>query len=150
MDRRRAGAVRALGDVVPGRLGVDLWRGTRRDLERVAARRRPLEPAVGARCPRRVPEAGVIRGTGRRALRKVISIRRQLFPSREAAAWKRAWHQAELTPRFTPGTIRMLDYRLQYSDLLSFCVQWQDIFVKRCLDFQAGTDAPRILDCGAN
>jgi FkbM family methyltransferase len=46
--------------------------------------------------------------------------------------------------------IQMLDYRLQYSDLLSFCVQWQDIFVKRCLDFQAATDAPRILDCGAN
>jgi FkbM family methyltransferase len=68
----------------------------------------------------------------------------------EAAAWKRAWHRAELTPRFTPGTIQMLDYRLQYSDLLSFSVQWQDIFVKRCLDFQVATDAPRILDCGAN
>jgi FkbM family methyltransferase len=92
----------------------------------------------------------VIWGTGRRALRKATAIRRQLFPSPEAAAWKRAWHQAELTPRFTPGTIQMLDYRLQYSDLLSFCLQWQDIFVKRCLDFQASTDAPRILDCGAN
>jgi FkbM family methyltransferase len=92
----------------------------------------------------------VIRGTGRRALRKATAIRRQFFPPPETAAWKRAWHQAELTPRFTPGTIRMLDFRLQYSDLLTFCVQWQDIFVKRCLDFQASTDAPRILDCGAN
>jgi FkbM family methyltransferase len=92
----------------------------------------------------------VIRGTGRRALRKAAAIRRDLFPSPEAAAWKRAWHQAELTPRFTPGTIRMLGYRLRYSDLLSFAVQWQDIFVKRCLDFQAATDSPRILDCGAN
>ena len=77
-------------------------------------------------------------------------MRRQLFPSPEAAAWKQAWHLAELKPRFTPGTIRMLDYELRYSDLLSFCVQWQDIFVKRCLDFQSATDAPRILDCGAN
>ena len=92
----------------------------------------------------------MIRGTGRRALRKASAIGRQLFPSPEAAAWKQAWHLAELTPRFTPGTIRMLDYRLQYSDLLSFCVQWQDIFVKRCLDFEAASDAPRILDCGAN
>jgi len=92
----------------------------------------------------------VIRGTGRRALRKATAIRRQLFPSPEAAAWKQAWHLAELTPRFTPGTIRMLDYQLQYSDLLSFCVQWQDIFVKRSLDFQAVTASPRILDCGAN
>jgi FkbM family methyltransferase len=92
----------------------------------------------------------MIRGTGRRAIRKVTAIRRELFPSPEAAAWKRAWHQAELVPRFAPGTIQMLDYRLQYSDLLSFCVQWQDIFVKRCLEFQSVTDAPRILDCGAN
>jgi FkbM family methyltransferase len=92
----------------------------------------------------------VIRGTGRRALRKALAIRRQLFPSPEVAAWKRAWHQAELTPRFTPGTMQMLDYRLRYSDLLSFCFQWQDIFVKRCLDFQASTETPRILDCGAN
>lgn len=44
----------------------------------------------------------------------------------------------------------MLDYDLQYLDLLSFCPQWQDIFVKRVLDFQPATDAPRILDCGAN
>jgi FkbM family methyltransferase len=79
-----------------------------------------------------------------------LAIRRQLFPSPEVAAWKRAWHQAELTPRFTPGTMQMLDYRLRYSDLLSFCFQWQDIFVKRCLDFQASTETPRILDCGAN
>ena len=92
----------------------------------------------------------MIRGTGRRVLRKASAIGRQLFPSPEAAAWKQAWHLAELTPRFTPGTIRMLDYRLQYSDLLSFCVQWQDIFVKRCLDFEAASDTPRILDCGAN
>lgn len=92
----------------------------------------------------------MIRGTGRRALRKARTLRKQLFLSPEAAAWKEAWHLAELTPRFTPGTVRMVDYRLQYSDLLSFCAQWQDIFVKRCLEFQAPSDAPRILDCGAN
>jgi FkbM family methyltransferase len=92
----------------------------------------------------------MIRGTGRRAIRKAAAIRRRLFPSPAAAAWKRAWHQAELTPRFAPGVIQMLGYRLRYSDLLTLCIQWQDIFVKRCLDFQAATDAPRILDCGAN
>ena len=92
----------------------------------------------------------MIRGTGRRALRKAATIRRRLFPSPEAAAWKQAWHLAELVPRFAPGTIQMLDYRLQYSDLMTLCVQWQDIFVKQCLEFQSLTDAPRILDCGAN
>lgn len=44
----------------------------------------------------------------------------------------------------------MLDYDLRYSDLLSFCPQWQDIFVKRVLDFRPAADTPRILDCGAN
>jgi FkbM family methyltransferase len=33
---------------------------------------------------------------------------------------------------------------------MTLCVQWQDIFVKRCLEFQPINDAPRILDCGAN
>ncbi|MCU1385625.1 MAG: methyltransferase FkbM family [Acidobacteria bacterium] len=92
----------------------------------------------------------MIQGTARRALRKAAAMQRWLWPSPDAAAWKRAWHQAELTPRFTPGRIQMRDYDLQYSDLLTLCVQWQDIFVKRCLDFAAATDAPRILDCGAN
>src|SRR5262245_12196125 len=91
-----------------------------------------------------------MRGTLRRARRKAGAIRRRLFEPAEMAAWRRAWHQAETTPRFTPGVIRMLDYELRYSDLLSFCPQWQDIFVKRVLDFRSPTDAPRILDCGAN
>ena len=91
-----------------------------------------------------------MRGTLRRAKRKAGAIRRRLFESPEPAAWRRAWHRAETTPRFTPGRIRMLDYDLQYSDLLSFCPQWQDIFVRRALEFRAATDAPRILDCGAN
>jgi FkbM family methyltransferase len=76
--------------------------------------------------------------------------RRWLFPAPEKAAWRRAWHRAEITPRYTPGLIRMLDYELQYSDLLTFCPQWDDIFVKRTLDFLAATPSPRILDCGAN
>jgi len=76
--------------------------------------------------------------------------RRWLFPGPDKAAWRRAWHLAETTPRFTPGTIRMTDYQLQYSDLLSFCPQWEDIFVKRTLEFRTGRATPRILDCGAN
>jgi len=89
-------------------------------------------------------------GTFRRARRKAAAIRRRVFPTPETAAWRRAWHRAETTPRFTPGRIRMMQYDLQYSDLLSFCPQWQDIFVRRVLDFDAGVAAPRILDCGAN
>lgn len=44
----------------------------------------------------------------------------------------------------------MLDYDLEYSDLLSFCPQWHDIFVQGALEFRTTTASPRILDCGAN
>jgi FkbM family methyltransferase len=91
-----------------------------------------------------------MRGTLKRARRKAGAISRRIFEPAEMAAWRRAWHQTETTPRFTPGAIRMLDYELRYSDLLSFCPQWHDIFVKRTLDFRCANDAPRILDCGAN
>ena len=89
-------------------------------------------------------------GTYRRAVRKLGAIRRRVFERPEKAAWRRAWHQAEVTPRFTPGTIRMMDYAVRYSDLLTFCPQWEDIFVKRVLAFTSASPAPRILDCGAN
>jgi FkbM family methyltransferase len=91
-----------------------------------------------------------MRGTLRRARRKVGAIRRRLFETPEQAAWRSAWHRAETTPRFTPGTIRMMEYDIRYSDLLSFCPQWESIFVKRALEFRSASRTPRILDCGAN
>jgi len=75
---------------------------------------------------------------------------RQLFPTPEVAAWRYADQLARTVPRRTAGSIRMLDYELQYPDLLSICSQWHDIFVQGALEFRAASDAPRILDCGAN
>jgi FkbM family methyltransferase len=75
---------------------------------------------------------------------------RQLFPSPEVAALRRAQECARAMPRFTPGSIRMLDYQLQYADLLSLCPQWHDIFIDGALEFRSDSDAPRILDCGSN
>lgn len=89
-------------------------------------------------------------GMYRRARRKLGAIKRRVFESPEKAAWRSAWHQAEVTPRFTPGRIRMMDLDVRYSDLLSFCPQWEDIFVHRTLAFTSASAAPRILDCGAN
>jgi len=86
----------------------------------------------------------------RRARRLAGSVRRSCFPTPEIRAWRRACRLAETTPRFTPGTIRMMDYQLEYGDLLSFCPQWEDIFVAESLAFHSPTPAPRILDCGAN
>ncbi len=75
---------------------------------------------------------------------------RQLFPSPAVAAWRHAEDRARAVPRFTPGSIRMLDYELQYSDLLSFCPQWHDIFVDGALEYRTDSTTPRILDCGGN
>jgi FkbM family methyltransferase len=89
-------------------------------------------------------------GALRRARRTLGAIRRRVFESPEQASWRRAWHQAETTPRYTAGTIRMMDYSIRYSDLLTLCPQWRDIFVKRTLALTCATASPRILDCGAN
>lgn len=75
---------------------------------------------------------------------------RQLFPSPEVAAWRHAQECARAVPRYTPGSIRMLDYEVRYADLLSFCWEWHDIFVDDALEYRADSAAPRILDCGAN
>jgi FkbM family methyltransferase len=75
---------------------------------------------------------------------------RQFFPTPEMAAWRHADQMAGTIPRHTAGSIRMLDYELQYADLLSFCPQWHDIFVQGALEFQTPSASPRILDCGAN
>jgi FkbM family methyltransferase len=85
-----------------------------------------------------------------RAIRTLGAIRRRIFESPEKAAWRTACQRAEVTPRFTPGQIALMDLELRYADLLTLCPQWDDIFVKRTLAFTSATPSPRILDCGAN
>ncbi|HET6958439.1 MAG TPA: FkbM family methyltransferase [Vicinamibacterales bacterium] len=89
--------------------------------------------------------------SGRRsAIRTLGAIRRRIFESPEKAAWRTACRQANVTPRFTPGQIKLMDLDVHYADLLTLCPQWDDIFVKRALEFATSSPAPRILDCGAN
>jgi FkbM family methyltransferase len=88
--------------------------------------------------------------TLRRLRRAAGAVKRQVAPSPAVAAWRHACREAERTPRRTPGTIGLGGYHLRYTDLLTVCPQWKDIFVDRSLAFAADTDAPRILDCGAN
>jgi FkbM family methyltransferase len=86
-----------------------------------------------------------------RSLRRAAgSVRRWAFPAPELAAWRQACRQAERTPRFTPGRIRLMGYDLGYVDLLTLCPQWQDLFVRQMLRFEADQPAPRIIDGGAN
>ncbi len=82
--------------------------------------------------------------------RAATAIKRQLNPTPELAAWQHAESIAATVPRRTPGRIRLLDYDIEYADLLSFCPQFHEIFVARGLEFQTTSWAPRILDCGAN
>lgn len=82
--------------------------------------------------------------------RAASAIKRQLKPTPEAAAWQHAEAVAATVPRRTPGRIALLDYDIEYADLLSFCPQFHDIFVERALEFQTTSTSPRILDCGAN
>jgi FkbM family methyltransferase len=86
----------------------------------------------------------------RRMRRSVGITKRWLMPSTEEAAWRRACRIAERTPRLTPGKIELGPYSLRYSDLLTLCPQWHDIFVLGSLAFETTHAAPRILDCGAN
>lgn len=86
----------------------------------------------------------------KRARRTLGAIRRRIFESPEKAAWRTACQQAEVTARFTPGQIRLMDLDVRYADLLTLCPQWDDLFVKRTLAFTTTSPAPRILDCGAN
>ena len=84
------------------------------------------------------------------ARRAAGAIYRQINPSPEVAALRRLEAAAGSVPRRTPGRISLLDYDLEYADLLSFCPQFDEIFVKHGLEFQTTSASPRILDCGAN
>src|SRR5207248_3567332 len=156
LDRRRARAVRARRHGVARRRRLDRAAIPGHRVVGVAARRRALEPAVGARHPGPVAAAdadGRPRTMNRllsRIRRAAGATRRRLAPSPEVAAWRRACRLAERTPRYTHGEIELGPYTLQYSDLLTLCPQWDDIFVRRSLAFTTPAQAPRILDCGAN
>ena len=86
----------------------------------------------------------------RRGRRLAGGAKRRLFPRPEVAAWNKAKRAAEGVPRFARGRIRLLDYDLEYVDLLTVCPQWHDLFVRETFQVELGTDSPRIVDCGAN
>jgi FkbM family methyltransferase len=86
----------------------------------------------------------------RRIRRSAGAAKRWLTPSAEVVAWHHACRVSDRTARFTPGEIELGRYTVRYSDLLTLCPQWHDIFVAKSLAFETTSAAPRILDCGAN
>ncbi len=53
------------------------------------------------------------------------------------------------TPRYTPGRIQIADLDVEYTDVLSFYMEFKDIFVNRIYHFETRSDAPIIIDGGA-
>ena len=84
------------------------------------------------------------------ARRAAGAIRRELFPKPEIVAFRRLEAAARSVPRRTAGRIALLDYDIEYADLLSFVPQFHSIFIDGVLAFNTPGASPRILDCGAN
>ena len=90
---------------------------------------------------------GVFRLTAQRATRLA---RRNLSLTPDQKSLRKAQRKAATMPRYTPGTVTLGRYRIEYGDLVTVLPQWNDMFIEGSLRFRAGTDAPRVLDCGAN
>src|SRR4051812_35002879 len=124
---------------------MDYRRRARSRLGRLAPGRLALEPAVGPERPRTFSRA--MNSTLKFARGAAGMLYRRLAPSPEVAAWRRLDAMAASVPRRTPGRVRVLDYDIEYADLLSFCPQFDEIFVRRNLEFHTTEGTPRILDC---
>lgn len=72
--------------------------------------------------------------------------RRQVQPSPEQVEQERL----AALPRYTPTTTQLLDHSVEVVDACTFLGGSQEIFGKGIYEFKAGTDAPYIIDCGAN
>lgn len=53
-------------------------------------------------------------------------------------------------PRNSAFQVKFLNYLITVPDALSFIYQYKDIFVKESYKFTSDTNAPVIIDCGAN
>jgi FkbM family methyltransferase len=53
-------------------------------------------------------------------------------------------------PRYEPRRVDVCGKEFQIPDGPSFCASYQEIFKDEIYRFRAGTDAPLIVDCGAN
>ena len=58
--------------------------------------------------------------------------------------------ELESVPRYTPGTIRVKGWDIEYLDAASFVSAFDNVVVQRTNDFVHPNDHPVILDCGAN
>ncbi len=86
-----------------------------------------------------------------RLLRSLASrAKRRLRPTPAEAAWRQIVAAGARAPRYSAGRLSLCGLDIEYPDALSLAPQWHDLFVRQTLAFTSATDAPRVLDCGAN
>ena len=83
----------------------------------------------------------------------IKSIRKEL--SRTRKRWKRVdpstpFQELLTAPRYQPMTVEVQGQPFGIADSLSFYWSYQEIFEKEIYRFDCRSDAPRIVDCGAN
>lgn len=98
----------------------------------------------------RIPWTASARYAAAQLRRRAGAVYRALRPSRDEADWRRACRRSALVPRYAPGEVRLGPFVVEYTDLISTCPQWHDLFVRESLRFAASSPSPRVLDCGAN
>ena len=77
-------------------------------------------------------------------------VQHDLWPTAERAVLHELERRAGSEARRTPGRIAMPPYEFEYADAMTAWPQWDDIFVRSSLAFDAPAQRPRILDCGAH
>ena len=77
-------------------------------------------------------------------------VQHDLWPTAERAVLQELERRAGSEARRTPGRIAIAPYEFEYADAMTAWPQWDDIFVRSSLAFDAPTPQPRILDCGAH
>lgn len=75
---------------------------------------------------------------------------RRIFSPPEERAWRRFRDYAERCPPSGLHALGALGLHLEFLDPGAMASQWHDLFVRKTLDLQCDTEAPRILDCGAH
>ena len=82
--------------------------------------------------------------------RLACGVQHDLWPTAERAVLQELERRVGSEARRTPGRIAIAPYEFEYADAMTAWPQWDDIFVRSSLAFDASTPQPRILDCGAN
>lgn len=77
-------------------------------------------------------------------------VQHDLWPTPERAVLHELERRAATEARRTPGRIAIAPYEFEYADAMTAWPQWDEIFVKASLAFDAVVPQPRVLDCGAN